>query len=139
MKLESQVVSLEHARKLKELGVRQESAFYWIGSDLLSSPEAHDTLGRLTWPKKEAWISAFTVAELGEMLPDTVVLSNGKTHVLVTGKTVGLWEVGYRNGSAPLFFRHTSEADARAKCLVYLIENKIISVEEVNERISDAA
>ena len=29
MKLEDQVVSLELAKKLKELGVKQESLFYW--------------------------------------------------------------------------------------------------------------
>ena len=30
MPLEQQVVSLDLARKLKELGVKQESAFYWF-------------------------------------------------------------------------------------------------------------
>ena len=30
MKLENQVVSLEIAKSLKELGVKQESLFYWV-------------------------------------------------------------------------------------------------------------
>ena len=32
MKLEQQVVSLELAKKLKELGVKQDSLFYWWGT-----------------------------------------------------------------------------------------------------------
>jgi hypothetical protein len=32
MPLENQVVSLELAKKLKELGMKQESLFYWCGN-----------------------------------------------------------------------------------------------------------
>jgi len=30
MKLENQVCSLEHAKKLKELGVKQENIWWWV-------------------------------------------------------------------------------------------------------------
>ncbi len=69
MKLEQQVVSLELAKKLKELGVKQESLFWWTTNNLNFTDE------KCTWwiePTVESYtrrISAFTVAELGEMLP----------------------------------------------------------------------
>lgn len=79
MKLEQQVTSLEISKKLKELGVKQESYFWWqlehnneLSNGCLSFcpsvivPKSyHDG----TSPKS-GFISAFTVAELGEMLID---------------------------------------------------------------------
>lgn len=64
MKLSDQVCSLDLAKRLKELGVKQDSLFYWFEC-----------------PVKNEWIignpnrdwenySAFTVAELGKLLPD---------------------------------------------------------------------
>lgn len=60
MKLESQVCSLDLAKKLKALGVRRESAFYWNdeGSGMRLTQDDPDTY---EW--KENY-SAFTVAEL---------------------------------------------------------------------------
>ena len=71
MKLEDQVCSLELAKKLKELGVKQESLFYWwfvrndMGDDVFVS-DTKPVNGTEYW-------SAFTVAELGEMLPKYIV------------------------------------------------------------------
>lgn len=63
MTLESQVVSLELAKRLKELGVKQESFFWW------RSPLAH--YGYPDWSLSDGELghgsesySAFTVAEL---------------------------------------------------------------------------
>jgi len=74
MKLENQVVSLELAKKLKELGFKQESLFWWrVWND--GRAEA-DYLGGYT-PKElgenkemefEGFYSAYTVAELGELI-----------------------------------------------------------------------
>lgn len=71
MKLEDQVTSLEISKKLKELGVKQESEFYWV---VTLTTEYH-----LSWypngelPKalqqRNDCYSAFTVAELGVLLP----------------------------------------------------------------------
>lgn len=95
MKLEQQVCSLELSKKLKELGVKQESLFYWS-----NCCEKEFTLECSLWHDIETWewgnghtlenvetkYSAFTVAELGEI--------------------------------------HTeNEADIRAKALIYLLEN----------------
>jgi hypothetical protein len=71
MKLEDQVVSLELAKKLKEPGVKQESAFWW--NLRFNSGEWHlDSYQIFTKSNASPCddsISAFTVAELGEILP----------------------------------------------------------------------
>jgi hypothetical protein len=59
--LEKQVVSLDLAKRLKELGVKQESVWYWFRDRLI--------LGRGEGGNMQTFTSAFTVAELGEMLP----------------------------------------------------------------------
>jgi hypothetical protein len=46
MTLETQVVSLELAKKLKDLGVEQNSVFYWV---LGLAPKFHLGMTRL-WP-----------------------------------------------------------------------------------------
>jgi hypothetical protein len=68
MKLKDQVCSLEPAKKLKELGVKQDSLFWWTTDNLNFVDD------KCTWwiePTVESYtrrISAFTVAELGEYL-----------------------------------------------------------------------
>lgn len=134
MKLENHVVSLELAQKLKSLGVKQESLFYWgqRKSPLRPVPPVYYSPD-LFFGDKEAGLfvlaSAFTVAELGEMLPP--FLWN-------KGKTI-LSDIEYRKSDADgkVVYVVTcdsveeiviadTEADARAKMLVYLLENKLI-------------
>ena len=65
MKLEDQVVSLELAKRLAELNVPQTGAFVW-------SRGIRHKNWRVTLTKYRNWApcySAYTVAELGEMLP----------------------------------------------------------------------
>lgn len=59
MTLEQQVASLELCKRLKTLGVRQESVFYWCEDGC----GPHFGMGRI-----EVALSAFTVAELGILL-----------------------------------------------------------------------
>ena len=70
MKLETQVTSLELSKKLIELEVKQESLFYYEGSkEELENGKGYALNYRdihLTWAER---VSAFTVSELGEMLP----------------------------------------------------------------------
>lgn len=119
MKLESQVCSLELAKRLKELGVKQESWHNWkvdkagkyltfgLGSGVSDSGEG------------EVY-SAFTVAELGEMLPKRI-----KGKPLSMGFDETIWWVQY--SCAPLLnFESMREVDARVKMLIYLIEQGLI-------------
>jgi hypothetical protein len=72
MKIEEGVCSLELARRLRALGVKQRSVLYWVvprsGESNLSSLEYADV--RRSWlDGMLERVSAFTVADLGEMLP----------------------------------------------------------------------
>ena len=129
MKLEDQVCSLELARRLKELGVKQESFFLWMTFRNLSSTTPHERLTYLATGDERYEISgrsfnveqehfaAFTVAELGEMLPS-------ETYSL---KHWDGWRCVYAP-SGPQSEIANTEADARARMLIHLLENKLVKI-----------
>lgn len=141
MELEKQVTSLGLSKKLKELGVKQESMFFHFATEIEEDGLAWwNVLGKE--PRKGKKVrqyldsvgrcsscSAFTVAELGEMLPPEVTIENEPSW-LVTGKGISfVWGVGYRKiNEFGMTHRQdaNTEADARAKMLIYLLENKLI-------------
>lgn len=127
MKLESQVSSLELSQKLKELGVPQDSLYNWLiasdGARLMNNPV-------LDIYRYFEQCSAFTVAELGEMLP-LMFEKDGFTVSWESTKTLGGWSVYLENGNYHKMsetFKADTEADARAKMLIYLLENKLITL-----------
>lgn len=138
MKLENQVCSLEHAKRLKELGVPQESLFWWTSLETVESTESlHlgyvNTVGTPT-------ASAFTVAELGEMLPwiiGGVDIGSKKNATIEFQKVADKFAVMYTEDNETLAsFKDelleqwdTTEADARALMLIYLLENNLLSAE----------
>ncbi len=129
MELEDQIVSLELAKKLKELGVKQKSIFYWIEKRIsvympyykkypkqfiLLHTEAR-TISQNSMKK----YSAPTSTELAEMLPfDTSI--------------VKLPFVGKMWGIVHIKSEHTEKgeklADALAEMLIYLVENKLMEI-----------
>ena len=135
MKLEDQVCSLELAKKLKELGVKQESKWYHNGDDLIYS---------LILPGKFAKNSyaSFTVAELGEMLPKAIIKNeipftlhtipdlqfNDKNEWTHQGFSCIYWNIAEHEHLCNRFAK--TEANARAECLIYLIEKGYIKVGE---------
>jgi hypothetical protein len=130
MKLENQVVSLELAKRLKELGVKQESLFWWVDyTDGYSEPAWNLNSNHVGY---KAHLSAYTVAELGEMLPGDI----GRDWWLDIWKSDDFWYVAYteeREGGGHDFLSDflassPTEADARAKMLIYLIENNLITL-----------
>lgn len=161
MKLENQVVSLEIAKRLKELGVKQESYFYWkqyIWSKTLSGKKRF-TL-KINPNEKNFWgsnhvdknsvksdYSAFTVAELGERLPNGIEDRRGafigflsmlsREDSNIEGEKWGIAYVHNTQDSGEVIsiFKGKdvaeyadTEADARGKMLIYLLENKLITL-----------
>lgn len=127
MKIENQVVNLELSKKLKELRVVKESIFFyeWSGAKELSMNENHKPYFNIDG------INTYTVAELGEMLPDSIYDED-----LYTSKHRNNWSVEYMNlpEDKPECLRSLSaktEANARAKMLIWLIENKHINPKEI--------
>lgn len=167
MKLEQQVVGLDLAKRLKELGVKQESLFAWFQEKKEHTYSGYSFQSEVPWEllwssteqasgnetKFEAVVSAFTVAELGEMLPGVIenenaayanrrhpnkgmrnayyVLAFGKSDPSAKEKYCDIEYVDRSVHDDVLYLDSLTadtEADARAKMLVYLIENKLITV-----------
>lgn len=133
MKLEQQVTSLEISKRLKELGVNQESYFYWITFG--QEPEIIRPNYLIEKNGQEDMYSAYSSAELGEMLPKRIqgMLEKG-------GATIHYFSQHY-TALDFVFIKYTdsegfnlisvhgdTEADARGKCLIYLIENNLIEL-----------
>lgn len=130
MELKDQVCSLELANKLYDLGIRDESLFYYGGHDggeiqLFFCPNSS---GQPTENHYDYEVPTFTVAELGAFLPtnfNTVKRFDGQFWVVEDRKEVcemcGEYLLKLHDD-----FLGPTEADARAMCLIYLLENKLI-------------
>jgi hypothetical protein len=122
MKIEDQVCTEFQADRLKEFGIIQESLFYHTHSDWGVMPrKSIDFSGNPS--------SAFTVAELGILLPpgyDTMYCTNDG------------WR-GFDLDGQDMCDSKTfdTEAEARAAMLIYLLETNLITPAEVNERLKD--
>lgn len=145
MELSKQVISLSLAKRLKELGVKQESQHYWwklkehSGTSapsenyVMLSPEidrrkVSDYTDR--YPDAEIY-AAFTVAELGEMLPKnenvvSMFFPNGRMQTCMQGNVENDEGIATRWGAAGQSIEGDTEAEARGLMLAYLIENKLI-------------
>lgn len=138
---EKYVVSLELAKKMKELGFKQESDFCWCrayGKIYLENEK--DSLEYLP----SNLFSAYHVGELGEMLPITIQM-NSETHWLEMGKTTFWYHCGYiyqHEGETRGWGRFNdtvhhalgegkTEADARARMLIYLAENNLLYAKDI--------
>jgi hypothetical protein len=145
MTLEHQVTSLELSKRLKELGVKQESLFLWVkacgsGEWSLKSDEAFDHMASLAADDE---VAAYTVAELGEMLPRELPKASYATHlqqkwITKQGHTCDcehcdkqsvkqVVEVIYYNGGFE-GWQGDTEVEARANCLVFMLEQKLITL-----------
>jgi len=117
MTIEQQVPSLELCKRLKELGYPQNSLFYWVIEEL--HQEFAIVVYRCGCEKgliTSKSYSAPTVAELGEMLPPkqpNFPIKFDKWRTIM-----GNFEV----------ISADTEADARAKVMIYLLENKLINL-----------
>ena len=141
MTLKEQVTSVELSNKLHKLGVTAPSMFYreWTGAkeDEIEISKEPDYC-----PDN---VNCYSVAELGDMLPRYEEWTTASTpdnppegdssgiHIF-TSFYNGKWQVEFDSetyiekiNDLPTF-RADTEADARAKCLIYLIENNLITL-----------
>ena len=140
---EQQLTSLELSKKLKELGVKQESLFCWLEviDDFNVLPEIiyyKKSTSKGSYGENGYWeekvYSAFTVAELGEMLPWEIFEIDKGKYLVDLSTLVG--EDGWRSSLLAVsdsksnlnnhIEKSDTEANARAKMLIYLLENKLI-------------
>lgn len=143
MELENQVNSRELGKELLSLGVKRRSYFYWRADNIITESDVWDIgenfLG--VWDKV---IPAYTVSELGEMLPGALFtmcppyyLSYRKAdnahhkHIIYYENTIASkWSPHRVIGE----YRDENEANVRAKLLIYLLENKLVSLDEINKQ-----
>ena len=121
MKIEDQICTLLQAKRLNELGVIQgKSVFYYD-----TSPAVKISYNRSTqnpgYFYSNSCFSAFTVSELSVML-----LEYAETYFSKNGT----WQIGDAD------WNFTTQAKASADRLIYLLENDILTVEEVNNRLT---
>ena len=133
MKIE-QSCSLDLARKLKKLGVIQESLFHWV-KKWNGETGAWDLFydGDISLDVIDEHVCAFTVAELGKLLRADIYLeSEDRMLELYEFRMDGTWGIAYHNqmiipADYRWEFEASTEADARAKMLVYLIEHNLVN------------
>jgi len=154
MELTKQVCSLELAKELKRLGVKQESFFHWVADLDRAREENPDALefdklrcqisieelpiedgtkihphiklasyGKVCSVLSVEAYSAFTVAELGEIL-------EGRPDALPTKYIDGMWKKHalWNEKHGEKLVQAETEADARAKMLVYLLSQGLLAI-----------
>lgn len=155
MKIEDQVTTLELSKELKELGIEQKSLLYWfqdattekwsLGSFDIPQINFKPEYKELGSPTNAWWIegfndeyaddvkeyfSAFTLAELGEMLPWRVGYELKKIYFQKERSTIIVGEfwkgyIGTTNFTDAIVESQT-EVDTRAKMIIYLKKKGLI-------------
>lgn len=148
MNIENHVTTLEESRRLKELGVPQESQFWWSewNDNQTSSISVVDAEELLNNRYLSKICSAFLVSELGEMLYDSTDIRLTQfpipTRINKGGKLTKVWKIpndqdyidyfkGVWGTTFSSFIFSDTEASARAKMLIYLIENKLLDPKDL--------
>lgn len=125
MELKNQVIFLPFAKQLKELGVKQESLFYWnICHDCEKEYPEGSVKWELSYERSHGEnISAFTLSELGEMLPNGCHIN---FHKNIKGE---YWaRKDWHKGTEPVSFYAEKEVNARAKLLIHLLEGGLLTL-----------
>ncbi len=122
MELQKHVCSFKLSKKLEELGIKQQSIFYWVSDAFRAIPFFEEDfkpkykLASIPFISSNEYpaYSAFMASELGILL-----------------KWPFTWFIPDEMQSQ---FKDLTEADVRATVLIYLIEKKAIKLELENER-----
>ena len=130
MILKNQVCSRKLSEKIEKLRVKQHTLWGWFDYNGIEVVKDYSKRflpkGRGEFTEDNFIVSAFTVAELGEMLPRL----DGDREIY-TGKDYNGNFCGIMGTEAFLHMEYAkTEANARARMLVYLRENKLINLKE---------
>jgi hypothetical protein len=148
MKIENQVCTLEQSKKLNELGVMQGCSLFFFDSSLTDNKIRFNSYHKDGHYKNaQSCYSAFTVAELGIMLPRNFasfycgydIWRVANTFNYANGHDNFLDQLVY-TGTSKTFIciNENNEAKARAALLIHLVEKCHITVEEINQRLQSA-
>lgn len=126
MELSKQVLSLELAKEMKELGFRQNAYWTWYENSgkgkLMHNPEGYRGF-------EEKSFDAYTVAELGEMIPRYY---GRQSFCCALGDGVYSQALILMGGSSEAYrFCGPTEADVRAKVLISLAKEGIINPKKI--------
>ncbi len=129
MKIEDQVVNLDLAKQLKELGFEQESLFWWANMKSFwdGSFNWHIIQNPFNYSREKLtdYVSAYTVAEVLAILPASVWDKNKESiGCLEISKTDSGFVVGYANLDEMIIDENL--ANAGSKLLIYLKQNNLI-------------
>lgn len=137
MGLKDQVCSLESAKRLKELGVIGSHVFVWRYEEEESEFILNDSTSG-----DEEWYPAFTVTELGEMLP-THIDHSGTCFILTINRwdNDNKWQISYVGGEYnddsafnEFIADDLCEAEARAKMIIHLIEEGKMKYKKLHDQ-----
>lgn len=123
--MEKHVTNLEISKKLKELGVKQKSGFWWsewtkkhgdVYTLLYGGGGTREEFSHRT----EKVYSAFLASELGELLPDNLSVKRN-------AKDFYTCRLSFIDESHDEFGK--TMPDAMGKMLIYLLENNLLSLD----------
>lgn len=117
--IDNHVTSLEISKRLKELGVKQESEYWWVDyTDGYSQPAWNLNSNHIGY---KAHISAFLTSELADLLPDFYRV--GKHIYSDNGFVCSHYDQEMQQVQTG-----NTMPDAMGKMLIYLLEQGIIRV-----------
>lgn len=141
--MEKHVTSLEISKKLKELGVKQESEFVWADTRIDRISTGEDKYMQLSYIQTKHYrykVSAFLASELGELLPNWVFIVKDESnsfYCYASAETYSEYHRNDQNSSVPWDVDEEEDligdiantmSDAMGKMLIYLLENKLIKI-----------
>src|SRR5437879_5465190 len=113
MQVSDQVISIDTAKRLKEIGVPQSSLFYWSTKEnkIYYKDYCEEALRYQSKGSDQGLVSAFTLSEIGELLPEWS--SSSKSHD-------GYWEAypPALYSGLPTIHGELTEVEARVKLLI---------------------
>lgn len=127
--LENHVTSLELSKRLKELGVKQESLFYWVDKNGWALQDRKPSYCNIETCEcvEISYLSAFLASELGELIPYEYIVSKVRGEGWFCYKYDGRYNFSMTNIFG-ITIKDKNEADARAEMLIHLLENNLTTL-----------